>query len=69
MRELSEKELGYKFKTWYRGLLVRVDVWRRLHESARPSLKDLLLSDEGKIDEFGLPARGQSRSRATPARD
>ncbi len=49
------------------AVLVRVDVWRRLQASAGPSLKDLLLSDEGRTDDLSIPARGQGRRQATPA--
>lgn len=49
------------------AVLVRVDVWRRLQASARPSLKVLLLSDEGRTDDLSIPVRGQTRRRVTPA--
>ncbi|MDP4300299.1 type II toxin-antitoxin system Phd/YefM family antitoxin [Leptothrix discophora] len=45
------------------AVLVPVQEWRRLQSSARPSLKDLLLSDEARA-ELVLPARGQARRRA-----
>ena len=44
------------------AVLIRVEEWRRLQAVARPSLKELLLSDAAK----GLPplrARGSSRRR------
>ena len=44
------------------AVLVPVDVWRRLHAAAKPSLKDLLLSDRGRGD-LVLPERGQARRR------
>lgn len=44
------------------AVLVPVDVWRRLQAAARPSLKDLLLSDSGR-GELVLPERGQARRR------
>ena len=44
------------------AVLVPVEVWRRLQASARPSLKQLLLSDIGR-GELNLPARGQARRR------
>ena len=42
------------------AVLVPVDEWRRLQASARPSLKQLLLSDQGRA-ELVLPARGSAR--------
>ena len=42
------------------AVLVPVDVWRRLQNAARPSLKQLLLSDVGRTD-LMIPARGGAR--------
>ena len=42
------------------AVLVPLDERRRLQASARPSLKQLLLSDEGRT-ELALPARGSAR--------
>ncbi|SEB01035.1 prevent-host-death family protein [Thiothrix caldifontis] len=44
------------------AVLVPVDVWKRLQAAAKPSLKDLLLSDSGRGD-LVLPERGQARRR------
>ena len=44
------------------AVLVPVDVWRRLQNAARPSLKQLLLSDIGRTD-LVIPARGNARRR------
>ncbi len=44
------------------AVLVPVEVWRRLQAAAKPSLKDLLLSDAGR-GELVLPERGQARRR------
>jgi prevent-host-death family protein len=44
------------------AVLVPVEVWRRLQVAARPSLKALLLSDQGRGD-LVLPERGQARRR------
>ncbi|WP_020561024.1 type II toxin-antitoxin system Phd/YefM family antitoxin [Thiofilum flexile] len=44
------------------AVLVPVEVWRRLQVAAKPSLKDLLLSDIGRGD-LVLPKRGQARRR------
>lgn len=49
------------------AVLVPVDEWRRLQTAARPSLKQLLLSDEARGD-LTLPVRGRARRRhARPA--
>lgn len=39
------------------AVLVPVEEWRRLQEAARPSLKQLLLSDIGRIDALTPPRR------------
>ncbi len=44
------------------AVLIPVEVWRRLQAAARPSLKDLLLSDSGRGD-LVLPERGQAQRR------
>lgn len=44
------------------AVLVPVSQWRRLQASARPSLKELLLSDEARAD-LQLPGRGSARRR------
>jgi antitoxin Phd len=44
------------------AVLVPVQEWRRLQTSARPSLKDLLLSEEARFDVM-MPARGQAKRR------
>jgi prevent-host-death family protein len=44
------------------AVLVRVDEWRRLQAAARPSLKQLLLADQGRA-ELVLPSRGKARRR------
>ena len=44
------------------AVLVPIDQWRRLQASARPTLKALLLSDEGRGD-LPIPPRGAARSR------
>ena len=44
------------------AVLVPVEVWRRLQVAARPSLKQLLLSDDGPTDLI-IPARGHARRR------
>ena len=44
------------------AVLVPVHEWRRLQSAARPSLKDLLLSDQARAD-IPVPARGQAQRR------
>lgn len=44
------------------AVLVPVDVWRRLQNADRPSLKQLLLSDVGRTG-LVLPSRGNARRR------
>lgn len=44
------------------AVLLSVDEWRRLEAAARPSLKQLLLSDEARID-LVIPERGAARRR------
>ncbi len=48
------------------AVLVPVQEWRRLMQAARPSLKQLLLSDEART-ELQLPARGKAIRRAPSA--
>lgn len=48
------------------AVLVPVDEWRRLQAAARPSLKQLLLSDRART-ELAVPARGAARRRAPAA--
>jgi antitoxin Phd len=44
------------------AVLVPVQEWRRMQSSARPSLKQLLLSDQARSD-MSIPARGQAKRR------
>ena len=44
------------------AVLVPADEWRRLMAAAKPSLKDILLSDEARIEDL-VPARGSPRRR------
>ena len=48
------------------AVLVPAQEWRRLQAAARPSLKELLLSDAGRAD-IDVPARGSARRRAPAA--
>jgi len=44
------------------AVLVPVQEWRRLQAAARPSLKQLLLSDQARSDLI-IPARGTAKRR------
>ncbi len=44
------------------AVLVPVQEWRRLQAAAKPSLKELLLSNDARGD-FILPVRGQAKRR------
>ena len=48
------------------AVLVPVSEWHRLHARARPSLKQLLLSDTGR-DALPAAPRGQARRRKIAA--
>lgn len=50
------------------AVLVPVQEWRRLQSAARPSLKQLLLSDEARVDVL-VPPRGQVKRRNIKAMD
>jgi prevent-host-death family protein len=44
------------------AVLVPIEEWRRLQASARPSLKQLLLTDAARTDAL-VPERGKARRR------
>lgn len=46
------------------AVLVPIEEWRRLQQAARPSLKQLLLSESART-EYLVPARGPIHRRAT----
>ena len=48
------------------AVLVPVAQWRRMQSAARPSLKELLMSDEGR-GELVLPERGLDQHRPAVA--
>lgn len=50
------------------AVLVPVEEWRRLHAAARPSLKDLLLSDVGRTECLTPPRRVARRRKVAVAR-
>lgn len=47
------------------AVLVRMDEWRRLQAAARPSLKQLLLSDQAR-GQLPIRARGSAKRRGIP---
>jgi prevent-host-death family protein len=44
------------------AVLVPIEMWRKLQTTAKPTLKELLLSDENRGDLI-LPVRGQQKCR------
>jgi len=44
------------------AVLVPIEEWRRVQHASRPTFKELLLSDDARID-FPLPARRRLRWR------
>lgn len=47
------------------AVLVSADEWRRLQAAARPSLKELLMSNQARTETL-VPARGRTRRRTPP---
>ena len=47
------------------AVLVPIAEWKRLTSVARPSLKELLLSNQDRFD-LELPKRGAAKRRALP---
>ncbi len=45
------------------AVLVPIEQWQRLQAAARPSLKQLLLTPEARVDDL-VPPRGGARRRA-----
>jgi antitoxin Phd len=50
------------------AVLVPMDEWKRLQALARPSIKQLLLSDAGRTDSL-VPARAPARRRTAVVLD
>lgn len=48
------------------AVLVSAEEWRRLKAAARPSLKELLMSKQGRTETLA-PARGRARRRTPKA--
>lgn len=47
------------------AVLVPIDEWRRLQQSSRPGLQELLLADGPRFDNL-VPPRGRLRRRTRP---
>ncbi len=47
------------------AVFVAIEEWSRMQRAARPSLKDLLLSPNGQIENLA-PTRGTARRRNAP---
>ena len=45
------------------AVLVPLAVWRRMQATSRMSLKELLLSEKGRTDDFFVPVRGKAKRR------
>ena len=50
------------------AILVPMAQWNRMSHSAKPTLKELLLSEDGRADfaDFEVPARGAAKHRIVP---
>jgi antitoxin Phd len=48
------------------AILVPIAQWKRMSSAAKPTLKELLLSDVDRVD-FEIPARGASKHRLIPS--
>jgi antitoxin Phd len=47
------------------AILVPIAQWKRMSSAAKPTLKELLLSDVDRVD-FEIPARGTLKRRPIP---
>jgi len=45
------------------AVLVPLPVWQRMQATSRMTLKELLLSEQGRSDTFSLPLRGKAKRR------
>ena len=48
------------------AVLIPIAEWKRMRDAARPSLKELLLSDFARTN-LALPARGRAKRRSSSA--
>jgi prevent-host-death family protein len=48
------------------AVLIPIAEWKRLHATARPTLKQLLLSEDARGN-LALPSRGKAKRRSPPA--
>ncbi|HHJ20639.1 MAG TPA: type II toxin-antitoxin system Phd/YefM family antitoxin [Gammaproteobacteria bacterium] len=47
------------------AVLIPIDTWERMQKTAKPSLKELLLTNSARND-FLIPERGEARRRRIP---
>jgi prevent-host-death family protein len=45
------------------AVLVPLPVWQRMQATSRMSLKELLLSEQGRTNDFSVPVRGNAKRR------
>ena len=45
------------------AVLVPLPVWQRMQATSRMYLKELLLSEKGRTDDFFVPVRGKAKRR------
>lgn len=45
------------------AVLIPIEVWHKLQENTKPSLKQLLLTDNGRYDDLVIPKRGNAQRR------
>ena len=45
------------------AVLVPLPVWQRMQATSRMTLKELLLSEMGRADDFFVPVRGKAKRR------
>jgi prevent-host-death family protein len=46
------------------AVLVPLPVWQRMQATSRMSLKELLLSEQGRTNDFSVPVRGNAKRRS-----
>jgi len=46
------------------AVLVPLPVWQRMQATSRMTLKELLLSEQGRSDTFSVPMRGKAKRRS-----
>ena len=46
------------------AVLVPLPVWQRMQATSKMSLKELLLSEQGRTNDFSVPVRGNAKRRS-----